>query len=311
VEPASSRADAGPSAGRAPAVDAPETPTGRLRRIRAERLRVADLVPPEPDRSTAFRKRFGNPYDTQGPKVRLGALWALAVAGALWPQALRPWGLAVLFGVVAGAAAAQVVDAGRGDRQSLDRVVAALGGSALPVVATLGAQALGVGYLLLVATSVVACVVTPERGRLPLPRAGAITAAAGVCGGAAASLVLLADYEIGALIILLAFALAYDASDFIVGSGAGNGAEGPLSGILMIAAFAALFAVVEAPPFRGADIWTFAVLAMVACPAGQMLGSALLPSAEVHAPALRRLDSLLVVAPAWAGLVGLYLANAA
>ena len=55
---------------------------------------------------------------------------------------------------------------------------------------------------------------------------------------------------------------------------------------------------------------SLSVLAMVACPAGQLLDSALLPRANVHAPALRRIDSLLVVAPAWAGLVGLYLANA-
>lgn len=290
---------------------APETPTGRLRRIRAERLKVTDLVPPEPDRSTSFRKRYGNPYDTQGPKVRLGVLWALAIVGVLWPQALRPWGLAVLFGVLAGAAAAQVVDAARGDRHGLDRLVAALGGSALPVAATLGARVLGAGYLVLVVVAVLACASTPERGRLPLARAGTVTAAAGLLGGAGASLVLLAEYEIGALIILLVLVLAYDASDFIVGSGASNGIEGPLAGMIMIGAFAAVFAVVEAPPFRGADIWSFAVLAMVACPAGQVLASALLPRADVHAPALRRLDSLLLVAPAWAGLIGLYLANAA
>jgi hypothetical protein len=103
--------------------------------------------------------------------------------------------------------------------------------------------------------------------------------------------------------------MVYDASDFIVGSGASNGIEGPLAGMLFIAAASGLFAVVEAPPFRGVDIWSFAVLAMIACPAGQILASALLPQANSHAPALRRLDSMLVVAPAWAGLVGLYLAR--
>ena len=55
----------------------------------------------------------------------------------------------------------------------------------------------------------------------------------------------------------------------------------------------------------------FAVLAAVTCPAGQILASAMLPSASVRAPALRRLDSWLIVAPAWAGLVGLYLQRAA
>jgi len=270
---------------------------------------VTELVPQGPSNASSFRKRFGVPYQTQGPKVRLGVLWAVAVVGALVPQALRPWGLAVLFGVVAGAAAAQVIDAHRGTRTSADRAVAAFGASALPVAATLGAQILGAGYLVLAVAAVVAAVATPERGRLPLARAGHVVAAAGICGGAAASLVLLADYEIGALIILLVSVMAYDASDYVVGSGASNGIEGPLSGILMIGAGTAVFAVVNAPPFEGADIWSFSVLAMIACPAGQLLASALLPTAGAHAPALRRLDSLLVVAPAWAGLVGLYLAQ--
>ncbi|MEZ5139402.1 MAG: hypothetical protein R2711_11730 [Acidimicrobiales bacterium] len=77
----------------------------------------------------------------------------------------------------------------------------------------------------------------------------------------------------------------------------------------MIAAFAALFAVVEIPPFRRADIWTFAVLAMVACPADRCWPR---PSAELGGPrpaAPPRLAARLV-APAWAGLWAC-LANAA
>ena len=250
------------------------------------------------------------PYDTQGPKVRMGILWAIAVVAVLAPQALRPWGLAVLYGVVAGAAASQVIDAHRGNRTSADRAVAAFGASGLAVAATLGTHALGIGYILLVFAALAAALATPERGRLPIPRAAHTVAAAGICGGAAAALVLLAEYEIGALIILLVFVMVYDASDFIVGSGASNGVEGPLAGILFIAVMSALFAFLKLPPFRGVDIWSFSVLAMIACPAGQILASALLPARDSHAPALRRLDSMLVVAPAWAGLVGLYLAHA-
>ena len=61
---------------------------------------------------------------------------------------------------------------------------------------------------------------------------------------------------------------------------------------------------------RGDLLGIGTVLAMIACPAGQILASALLPKASAHAPALRRLDTMLVVAPAWAGLIGLYLARA-
>jgi hypothetical protein len=247
------------------------------------------------------------PYDTQGPKVRFGIAWAVAVVVAAAPQALRPWGLAVLYGVVAGAAAAQVVDSHTGDRTSPDRAVAAFGGSALAVAATLGAGALGLGYLALAAAALVVTGATRAYGRNVGARAGRIVAAAGICGGAAASLVLLAQYEIGALVILLVFVMVYDASDFVVGSGASNGLEGPIAGMIFIAATAAVAAGIGAPPFGGADIWSFAVLAMVACPSGQVLASALMPKANCHAAALRRLDSLLVVAPLWAWLVGLYL----
>ena len=241
----------------------------------------------------------------------MGVLWALAVAAVLAPQSLRPWGLAVLYGVVAAAASAQAVDASRRDHHGTDRLIAGLGASSLAVSATLGAQVLGAGFLGLVVVALVAVLVTPESVHRPIPRAGAIVLAAGITGGAAASLVLLSSYEIGALIILLVFVMVYDASDFIVGSGASNGLEGPVAGMLMIAATASVFAVVEAPPFRGADVWTFAILTMISLPAGQMVASAMLPQANHHAPALRRLDSMLVVAPLWAGLVGLYMANVA
>ncbi|WP_426574361.1 hypothetical protein [Aquihabitans sp. McL0605] len=304
AEPAPAR-----SRKRAPGPDG-ETHTARLRRIRATRPPAAEVLPQEEDHATTFRKRYGNPYDTQGPKVRLGVLWALAVVAALAPQALRPWGLAVLYGITAGWAAAQVIEAHRGTRSTADWAVAAFGGSALAVAATLGTQALGIGYLLLVVAALAVALATPEPGRLPIPRAGLTVAAAGICGGAAASLVLLAEYEIGALLILLVFVMVYDASDFIMGSGASNGVEGPVYGILFIAAATTLFAVLKVPPFRGVDIWSFSVLAMIACPAGQILASAMLPRANSHAPALRRLDTMLVVAPAWAGLVGLYLARA-
>jgi hypothetical protein len=237
----------------------------------------------------------------------MGIAWALLVVLAAAPQVLRPWGLAVLYGVVAGAAAAQVVDTHTGSRHGPDRAVAAFGGSALAVAATLGSAMLGLGYLVLAGTALVVAAATRSHGHQVLARAGRVVGAAGICGGAAASLVLLARYEIGALVILLVFVMVYDASDYIVGSGASNGLEGPIAGMIFIGATAAVVAGIGAPPFNGADIWSFAVLAMIACPTGQLLASAMMPKANCRAPALRRLDSLLVVAPLWAWLVGLYL----
>ncbi len=272
---------------------------------------AAELLPPSPSPRTAFRKRYGVVYETQGPRVRLGVLWAVSVAVSLAVAPLRPYGLAMLYAVVAGVAAMQVVDAWHEVRVGADRWVAALGASSLPVLATLGVRPLGAGLLGTVVVALGAVAVQGGGRDMPLfAAAGHTVFAAGACGGAAAALVLLADYEIGAVIILLVYLMVFDASDYVVGSGASNGVEGPLAGALFIGAVTAVFAVTEVPPFRGADIWTFAALAAVACPAGQVLASAMLPRAAARAPALRRLDSALIVAPAWAGLIGLYLQRA-
>jgi hypothetical protein len=241
----------------------------------------------------------------------LALLWVIAVAASLALRDLRPYGLATLYGVVAGAAALQIVDAWHTVRSGADRWVAALGASSMPVVATAGTAPVGVVVLMLVALSVAAAAVSRDR-HLPLfASAGHTVLAGAVCGGAAASVVLLANYEIGAVIILLIYVMVFDACDYVVGSGATNGLEGPVAAAIFFVPITALLAGLHVPPFRGADIWSFAILAMVACPAGQLLASAMLPSAASRAPALRRLDSLLIVGPAWAGLVGLYLTRVA
>lgn len=303
--------------------------SGTVARIRSERsprtgwesitgstkavvIEPEEQLPPPATPATAFRQRYGVVYNTQGPRIRLGIMWLLAVALSLAAAPLRPYGLAVLYAVVAGMAAQQVVDAWHHERTGKLRWVTALGASSLPVLATLGTRPLGVGLLLLVVASIVVAVADRRTspGTKALAEAGNAVLAAGVCGGAAAALVLLANYDIGAVIILIVYLMVYDASDYIVGSGASNGVEGPLAGGLFIAATTMLLAVTEVPPFRGADVWNFAILAAVACPAGQLLASAMLPRSDAFAPALRRLDSLLIVAPAWAGLIGLYLQQA-
>src|SRR5690606_16670749 len=102
---------------------------------------------------------------------------------------------------VAGAAALQVVDAWHEVRSGADRWVAALGASSLPVLATLGVRPLGVALLLLVAAAVAVGIARTDRELPVLAAAGHTVLAAGLCGGAAASLVVLADYEILAVAI--------------------------------------------------------------------------------------------------------------
>ena len=73
------------------------------------------------------------------------------------------------------------------------------------------------------------------------------------------------------------------------------------------AAICAAIAVLRVPPFDGGAVFVFGGFAALFCPLGQVAASALLPRADARAPALRRLDSLLLLGPAWPLLVGLLL----
>jgi hypothetical protein len=54
------------------------------------------------------------------------------------------------------------------------------------------------------------------------------------------------------------------------------------------------------PPFSGASPWLLGLLAAALAPFGPLVGTLLLGEREARAPALRRLDSLLVLGPVWA-----------
>ena len=124
---------------------------------------------------------------------------------------------------------------------------------------------------------------------------------------AAAGVVLTLRLEIGAAVTLVLLVAAYEVGDYLVGSGAGSTIEGPIAGIVAIAATCLVLAVVRVPPFDGAPVFVFGGFAAFGCPLGQVLASALLPRADARAPALRRLDSLLLLGPAWPILVGILL----
>jgi hypothetical protein len=124
-------------------------------------------------------------------------------------------------------------------------------------------------------------------------------------GFAAACVAICARFEFGAVVGLVLIVSAYETGDYLVGSGASNPYEGPIAGV--IAAVVTTFAVsaLDIKPFQFPEAFVFAGLASVLCPAGQLVASAVLPSNAAPASALRRLDSLLLLAPAWAFVVGL------
>ena len=233
-------------------------------------------------------------YDIDGPRVRLGLLWFV---GAMVALAVGLVAVTAYFGVAFAAAAAHTVRTWRARGQALDPRVA-LGCTAFVVgCAAFGPPAMGLA--LLVATGVV--VVLSGGGGVSRAVAGAgtmlqsflPTAVAGGC------VVLLADREVWAVIALVLLTSAYETGDYLIGSGAANAVEGPVAGAAAVLVMSLVVAAAGVPPFDVGEAMLLGVLVAPLAFAGQMLGSAMLPHSRAFAPALRRVDSLLVAAPFW------------
>lgn len=250
------------------------------------------------------RRRLAVVYDIEGPRVRLGILWfGLSLVAML---AGVP-GLALLYGLTAAVAALQTARCLRKQGARPDRAVAGLGVLAMVAAASFTTGALGIAILALVVAAVHAA--RSEAARNKRPRNWVIDASATVrCalfpGMAASFLVVAARFELGAAIALVLIVSAYETGDYIVGSGSPNRFEGPVAGAIAI--LVVTFAVTAAgiKPLDFPSSFVMGGLACVLCPFGQLLASAVLPSADAPASALRRIDSLLLLAPAWALGVG-------
>ena len=112
-------------------------------------------------------------------------------------------------------------------------------------------------------------------------------------------MVLLTRLDQGSAIALLLLASAYETGDYLVGSGARNPYEGPVAGIAAITVVTFIVSTLSISAFDVGQAWLFGGAVAVLAPLGQLLASALLPAAGAPAPALRRLDSLLLAAPVW------------
>ncbi|HEX9970408.1 MAG TPA: MoaD/ThiS family protein [Acidimicrobiales bacterium] len=226
-----------------------------------------------------------------GPHVRLGLLWAVVTTAA---AAGGPVVLALWLAPVAGLAAAQ---AARTWRRSPERADIAVAGGAAAVV-VLGAA---VGPVGLAAGVVVAAAAALLRAAPPvLPVRTLVPALA--MGLAGAAPVVLRTRGFGHAFVLLALVWAYDAGDYVVGTGAHNAWEGPAAGIAAVAAVTLAAAVVFVPPFEGVLPWLFGAVAAGSAPFGHRLASMVLGDRDARVPVVRRLDSLLAAGPPFAAL---------
>lgn len=251
------------------------------------------------------RRRLAVVYDIEPPHVRLGVLWFLVVMVAM---ALGTYTLALVYAAAAAVAAYQAARCWRRKKPNRpDPYIAAGIAAALPLAASISTGAVG---LVLLGSVVFAMVRAGVETRVPPFATAARTLQCALwVGGAAAGVVAAHRFEAWAGFALVIAVSAYETGDYLVGSGARSAIEGPVAGA--VAVFVVQFSVsaVGLPPFEIENGVGFALLAAALCPMGQLLASLVLPTAGAPASGVRRLDSLLLLGPAWALLAGAVAAN--
>lgn len=265
---------------------------------------VPDLAPEEEPESRPDPERppLAVVHMSVRPHGRLGLAWAAAtvgftVAGPAW---LAGW--LALAAFIAGAQACHVWRK-RGERPVV--LIAAAIAAGLPVAASFDTGAMAA----VVAAGVLATFVARLRSTTLAPtRDVGLTLVIGVpIGLAAAAPVLVRHFGIAATLLLLALVCVYDAGAYLVGTGASSAWEGPAAGVAALIPLTIFAEVVLIPPFAGAQPLFLGVLAAVLAPVGPVAASALLGDRNAHAPALRRLDSLLLLGPLWAWCAVIFL----
>lgn len=263
------------------------------------------------EQARRMKARSGNRYlvhyDIDGPRVRLGIVWFVGSVAAL---ALGTAATALWFGVAFAAAGAQGLRTWRARGAPVDPRVPLLAVAVVVAGAAVHPRAMGVA-LLLVVVAVLALAfrdledaqATPVLARASLVlQATVVPAVAGGC------LVLLADLETWAAISLLLLTSAYESGDYLIGSGSANAFEGPLAGGVAVVVVTLVIAALGVPPFDVGEAFAFGLLVAPGAFAGQLVASVVLPHARAFAPALRRVDSLLLVAPVWYAGIDLFVA---
>jgi hypothetical protein len=247
-------------------------------------------------------RRYAVVYDIDGPRVRLGIGWFILAAAAI---AIGPLPTGLVYGGAAGIAAAQTVRCWRKRRNRPNEAIAAGLAALMGLGACFGAG--GAGLVILVGVAL-ACMAATGDATSPHPAvvdAGWTLQCALPPGIVALSMVLLARLDQGSAFALLLLASAYETGDYLVGSGARNPYEGPAAGASAIVVITFILSTLPISTLDFGEAWLFGGLMVLLAPAGQLVASALLPTAKSPASSLRRLDSLLLAAPVWCYGVGL------
>src|SRR5581483_2027927 len=240
--------------------------------------------------------------DTDMPHVRLGLAWITVTIAATVGGSTT---LGLWMSVMAAVAAIQVTKAWMERHERPVSYVAVAGAAALPLAAIGGLDTVTGILVLAVVVTMVARVSNTTKAP---SRDVALTLMIIVpIGMACAAPVLLRNLSLAAPLAVFAFAAAHDMGAYLVGTGAGNDWEGPVAGVAAIFCVT-LFVAVLVPAFGAGGPFLLGLVAAILTPLGPLAASIVLGDRDAKAPALRRLDSLLLFAPvgAWVAAVLLH-----
>lgn len=231
----------------------------------------------------------------------LGGLWAAITGAALVTGPVVLGGWLALAAALAAAQAARSWKRDPGGRRPVPPAAACAAGVTV-VAAGLGLiPMIGAGMVAMVGAAGWATVAgTRREGDAASGADVALTlACAALPAVAVAGPVLLRGHGLVPALVLVVYALVYDASAYLIGAGSTRRWEGPLAGVASIGsvtlAVAAIF-----PQLKGAAPWELGALAAVLTPLGPAAASLVLGNRRARLPALRRLDSLVLLGPLWA-----------
>lgn len=169
---------------------------------------------------------------------------------------------------------------------------------AAPAAAAFGTGLAG-GVLLLVVVALVVITAAGAAGvaDLTVARASSVAVAVLLPTVPATAVVLVVGTHLWAGLFLVLAVSLYDAGCFVGGAESASLLEGPVTGVIGVLAVTFTMAMFQAPPFDTASAALVGGLCAVACPVGQWVTSAFLPSADSPCRAVRRLDTYVVAAP--------------
>ncbi len=284
------------------AAEEPRTRSSRADRAEARRRERIDKM-----RARAG-SRYRVHYDIDGPRVRLGILWFVGALGAV---ALGPWPRAVFFALAFAAAASHALRTWRARGAPVDPRIALAGTGLVVVAAAFGPKVAGVAVLALAGGALALAAAELGEGvgvGDVLSRASLLLQTSLPPAVAGATFLLLADLEVWAAVALVLCCSAYETGDYLIGSGSANSVEGPVAGGVAVLVTALVVAAAGFPPFDVGEALLFGLATFPLAVLGQLAGSVILPHARAFAPALRRVDSLLLAAPLWYAGVDLLVA---